>query len=106
MIVHLRHHDIDPVAWDQRLEACSNASWYGLSSTLEAAAPGGWDALVDETTGEQMPLFWRRKYGVSYLYQPFMISIQVLIHLWMLQLLRRVSYVLFRCISAMRISTC
>ncbi|MBX2982763.1 MAG: GNAT family N-acetyltransferase [Flavobacteriales bacterium] len=74
MIVHLRHHDIDPVAWDQRLEACSNASWYGLSSTLEAAAPGGWDALVDETTGEQMPLFWRRKYGVSYLYQPFMIQ--------------------------------
>ena len=74
MIVHLRHQEIDPVAWDQRLEASTNASWYGLSSTLEAAAPGGWDALVDEATGEQMPLLWRRKLGVNYLYQPFMIQ--------------------------------
>ncbi len=74
MIVHLRHRDIDPVAWDQRLGACPNASWYGLSKTLEAAAPSSWDALVDEETGEQMPLPWRRKYGVHYLYQPFMIQ--------------------------------
>ena len=74
MIVHVRHQDIDPVAWDHRLDACPNASWYGLSTTLEAAAPSGWDALVDEVTGEQMPLPWRRKYGVNYLYQPFMIQ--------------------------------
>ncbi len=74
MIVHLHHQDIDPIAWDKRLGTCTNASWYGLSSTLEAAAPGGWDALVDEVTGEQMPLIWRRKYGVNYLYQPFMIQ--------------------------------
>lgn len=74
MIAHLRHADIDPVLWDERLRAAANASWYGLHATLEAAAPGQWDALVDEATGEQMPLPWRRKLGVRYLFQPFMLQ--------------------------------
>ncbi|MEO5584652.1 MAG: hypothetical protein ABIQ75_04270, partial [Flavobacteriales bacterium] len=70
MISYLRHTDIDLAAWDRRMAACANASWYGLSATLDAAAPG-WDALLDEATGAQMPLPWRMKYGVRYLYQPF-----------------------------------
>ncbi len=73
MINYLRHADIDLAAWDRRMAACTNAAWYGLSATMEAAAPG-WDALVDEATGAQMPLPWRMKYGVRYLYQPFLIQ--------------------------------
>lgn len=73
MISYLRHADIDFAAWDRRMAACANASWYGLSATLNAAAPG-WDALLDEATGAQMPLPWRMKYGVRYLYQPFLIQ--------------------------------
>ncbi|MBK6892655.1 MAG: GNAT family N-acetyltransferase [Flavobacteriales bacterium] len=73
MISYLRHADIDLAAWDRRMAACTNGSWYGLSATLEAAAPG-WDALVDEATGAQMPLPWRMKYGIRYLYQPFLIQ--------------------------------
>ncbi len=73
MISYLRHTDIDLAAWDRRMAACANASWYGLSATLDAAAPG-WDALLDEATGAQMPLPWRMKYGVRYLYQPFLIQ--------------------------------
>lgn len=73
MIVHLLHHQIDPQAWDRRLAASANASWYGSRAALDAAAPG-WNALVDEDTGAQMPLPWRRKYGIRYLYQPFMLQ--------------------------------
>lgn len=73
MIVHLLHHQIDMEAWDRRLHASANASWYGSRAALDAAAPG-WNALVDEATGAQMPLPWRRKYGIRYLYQPFMLQ--------------------------------
>lgn len=73
MIVHLLHHQIDPDAWDRRLASASNAAWYGSRAALDAAAPG-WNALVDEESGAQMPLPWRMKYGVRYLYQPFMLQ--------------------------------
>ncbi|MCC6840992.1 MAG: hypothetical protein IT230_12615 [Flavobacteriales bacterium] len=73
MIAHLLHHQIDQAVWDRRLAACVNGSWYGTSSALNAAAPG-WDALVDEATGAQMPLPWRRKYGIRYLFQPFLLQ--------------------------------
>jgi hypothetical protein len=73
MIRHLHHADIDKVAWDRRLSASANALWYGHSATLDAASPG-WDALIDDETGEQMPIPWRRKYGIRYAYQPFMLQ--------------------------------
>lgn len=73
MIRHLHHHEIDLEAWDRRLRASTNASWYGTSAALNAAAPG-WNALVDEEAGAQMPLPWRRKFGITYLHQPFLIQ--------------------------------
>lgn len=73
MIRYLRHKEIDMAAWDARLERCANKLWYGLSSTLTAAAPG-WDALVDEANGAQMALPWRRKFGITYAYQPFLLQ--------------------------------
>ena len=73
MIRHVRHADIDKAAWDLRLAACANAMWYGQSNVLDAASPG-WEALVDEETGEQMPILWRKKYGIRYAYQPFMLQ--------------------------------
>lgn len=73
MIVHLRHDEVDPAAWDRRLAASANASWYGTRAALDAASPG-WNALVDEDSGAQMPLPWRMKYGVRYLFQPFMLQ--------------------------------
>jgi alkylhydroperoxidase family enzyme len=73
MIQWLRHREIDPAAWDRAPAQCANRSWYALSSTLEAAAPG-WDALMEPASGAMMPLPHRRKYGVVYLYQPFLIQ--------------------------------
>lgn len=73
MIQWLRHHEIDPTKWDHGLAQCSNASWYGLFSTLEATAPG-WDALVNTETGSRMPLTHRSKFGINYLFQPFLVQ--------------------------------
>jgi len=73
MIRHIRHAEMDKAAWDLRHAACMNATWYGCSAVLDAASPG-WEALIDEEAGEQMPILWRRKYGIRYAYQPFMLQ--------------------------------
>ncbi len=44
--------------------------WYARSWVLDATAPG-WEALIDEERGAMMPLPWRRKWGVDYLFTPF-----------------------------------
>lgn len=73
MITYLRHEEIDPDVWEHNLAACANSSWYGSYGALEAAAPG-WDALVDAQSGACMPLPQRSKYGIHYLFQPFMVQ--------------------------------
>lgn len=69
MIRHLLHSEIDKQRWDAMLLACQNRLWYAQSWVLGIASPG-WGALVDEATGALMPLTWRRKWGVEYLFQP------------------------------------
>lgn len=73
MIRHLRHAEIDKQAWDGRLERCATPRWYGRSWVLDAASPG-WEALVDETTGAQLALPWRKRFGIAYLHQPFLLQ--------------------------------
>ena len=73
MIRYLGHSDIDIAAWDRRLERCANKLWYGSSYVLSAAAPR-WDALIDEENEMQMALPWRKKYGITYAYQPFLLQ--------------------------------
>lgn len=73
MITFLEHRQIDQAAWDLRLDASVQPSWYGRSTVLNAAAPG-WSALVDGDTGAQMPLPGRRRYGIHYLFQPFLLQ--------------------------------
>lgn len=73
MIRYVQHADIDKRAWDEQLARDPEAQWYGLSATLDAAAPG-WDALIDEEAGQQLAIPWRRKFGIVYTYQPFLIQ--------------------------------
>jgi hypothetical protein len=73
MIRHLKHHEIDKQAWDARLERCATRWWYGRSWVLDAASPG-WEALVDEATGAQLALTWRKRFGITYLHQPFLLQ--------------------------------
>ncbi|HEY0979110.1 MAG TPA: GNAT family N-acetyltransferase [Flavobacteriales bacterium] len=73
MIRHVRHSDIDKAAWDRDLLRCSNALWYGTSAVLDAAAEV-WDALIDAESGARLVLPRRRKFGITYAYQPFLIQ--------------------------------
>lgn len=70
MIVHLRHSEIDKAQWDALLLQCSDRLWYAQSWVLDITCPD-WEALVDVDNGAIMPLLWRRKFGVDYLYQPY-----------------------------------
>lgn len=70
MIEHLTHNTIDKAWWDAQLLRCSNKLWYAQSWVLDIASPG-WEALVDRHSGSIMPLTWRKKFGINYLYQPY-----------------------------------
>lgn len=73
MIRHLEHDAIDKADWDARLGACHDRIWYALSDVLDAASPG-WNALVDDDDGAIMPLPWRQRFGIRYVYQPFLLQ--------------------------------
>ncbi len=70
MIRHLRHHEIDKAQWDALLMQCADRLWYMQSWVLDMCCPG-WEALVDMENGAIMPLLWRSKFGIPYLYQPY-----------------------------------
>lgn len=63
------YKDIDKKQWDQCIKASANRLIYAQSFYLDAMA-GEWDALVLENYIAVMPLTYRRKFGVRYLYQP------------------------------------
>lgn len=69
MIKHLRHSEIDKAQWDALLLQCSDRLWYMQSWVLDLCCPE-WEALIGDD-GSIMPLIWRRKFGVVYLYQPY-----------------------------------
>lgn len=69
MIRHLRHAEIDKALWDAQLQRCANRLWYAQSWVLDHMSPG-WEALVEDESGAIMPLTWRRKWGIDYLFQP------------------------------------
>ncbi|MFM7672127.1 MAG: GNAT family N-acetyltransferase [Bacteroidota bacterium] len=71
-IRYLTNTQIDRTAWDHCLQHACNGSPYGLSDYLDALCPG-WDALVLGNYEFIMPLPIRSKYGIRYLYQPFLV---------------------------------
>ncbi|MCB0792110.1 MAG: hypothetical protein H6595_01120 [Flavobacteriales bacterium] len=73
MIEHLTNERIDSHEWDAMLDASSEPLWYARAHVLDAAAPG-WEALMDRDTGAIMPLTWKTRWRVPYLFQPFAIQ--------------------------------
>jgi len=69
-IRYLRHGDIDPEQWDRCIEGSLSPLIYGRSYYLDEMAADQWDALVLDDYQAVMPLAWRKKYGIRYLYQP------------------------------------
>jgi hypothetical protein len=69
LIRHLSHKEIDKAAWDKAIAAASQPSVYAQSWYLDIVAVG-WDALVWNNYQAVMPLPHRKKWGLSYLFQP------------------------------------
>jgi hypothetical protein len=70
-IKYIDHHLIDKKRWDQTISQAPGGTLYGQSWYLDAVCPG-WQALVTADYSRIMPLTVRRKFGISYLYQPLM----------------------------------
>jgi len=70
-IYYLRNSEIDKDSWNNCIEQAANGLIYGYSSYLDHMADN-WDALVLNNYEAVMPLPWRRKAGISYVFQPFL----------------------------------
>lgn len=70
-IRYLQRSEIDIVRWDNCLHKSENSRIYAYSFYLDAMA-SNWDGLVLDDYAAIMPLPWRKKWGIYYLYQPFL----------------------------------
>jgi hypothetical protein len=70
-IRYLRQDEIDRVKWDQCIGKAHNGLIYSYTFYLDTMAVN-WDALVLNDYEAVMPLTWKKKYGIHYLYQPFL----------------------------------
>lgn len=68
-ILYLKHHQINKQQWDFAIENSRNGLVYALSWYLDTVSPG-WNALVLGDYEAVMPLSYRQKFGIKYLYQP------------------------------------
>ncbi|ULQ58121.1 hypothetical protein KJS94_07895 [Flavihumibacter rivuli] len=68
-IRHLRRTEIDTTLWNTCITNASNGLIYGYSHYLDEMC-SNWDALVLNDYEAVMPLPWRKKWGIHYLYYP------------------------------------
>jgi hypothetical protein len=71
-ITYLRRTEIDVDLWNACIAQAANGLPYALSSFLDAACPQ-WSALIQGNYNAVMPLPGRQKWGIPYLYQPFLV---------------------------------
>ncbi len=67
---YLQRHELDVQKWNDCITRADNGLVYGYSWWLDAMAVQ-WSGLVWNNYEAVMPLTWKRKYGISYLYQPW-----------------------------------
>lgn len=70
-IQYLTRSQIDSSRWDTCITNAANGRIYACSIYLDTMAEN-WDALVLNDYEAVMPLTWKSKYGIRYLYQPFL----------------------------------
>lgn len=66
---YLHRKEIDDLKWNECLRSSVNRLVYAHTSYLDCMSPG-WDAIVGGNYDFIMPLTWRKKWGIRYLYQP------------------------------------
>jgi len=69
MIRYLQNSEIDYDKWDTCIGSAINGNLYAWSWYLDIISEG-WGALIQGDYEAVMPLTFRKKYGVGYLYQP------------------------------------
>lgn len=67
----LKRPQIDPKKWDGCIRNAPNGVPYALTLFLDIMAPG-WNALVVGDYEMVMPLPTRKKWGITYIFQPFL----------------------------------
>jgi hypothetical protein len=72
-IQYLNQKEINKELWDQCIDRSPNGLIYAHSIYLDYMTDH-WDGLVLNNYEAVMPLPWRKKYGIYYLYQPFLIA--------------------------------
>jgi len=70
MIKFLRHSEIDKIKWDTCIKNAFNGNLYAWAWYLDIVHPD-WNALVENDYERVFPLTGKRKFGLSYLFQPF-----------------------------------
>jgi hypothetical protein len=70
-INYCKRSELDVQKWDNCINAADNGLVYALSTYLDHMAVN-WDALVLGDYDAVMPLTWNKKYGIYYLFQPFL----------------------------------
>jgi hypothetical protein len=73
MIRYMDHHEIDMEKWDACIDSAPNGIFYAYSWYLDMLAPP-WGGLVEGDYRSVMPLPYRKKFGVHYIYQPAFIQ--------------------------------
>lgn len=68
-IRYIEQQNIDKAKWDECITNSINGLVYSTSAYLDAMA-GRWDALVLNNYEAVMPLPWRKKMGLRYVYPP------------------------------------
>jgi len=70
MISYFTHSQVDKSRWDDCIGQAANRRVYAFSWYLDIVSPG-WEALVKDDYQAVFPLTCRRKFGISYLAQPY-----------------------------------
>jgi hypothetical protein len=68
-IRYLQRKDIDEEAWNRCIDTADNGLIYAYTYYLDAMC-SDWDALVLNDYEAVMPLPWRKKWGIKYVYPP------------------------------------
>ena len=69
MINYIKHERIDKSRWDECIEDSGHDFIYAMSWYLDIVAPS-WDALVLDNYQAVMPLTYRTKMGIKYIFTP------------------------------------
>ena len=70
MIQYLLHSEINRLKWDECIASSSPSLPYAFSWYLDIVSPG-WDGIVSDDYEGVMPLSFKRKWFIAYVYKPY-----------------------------------